>query len=250
MKPIPFSEASAEFRRFYQRVERRVDKVRGNNPYWAELSDTVEHDWRGGMDAWEALVATPQGQQEAVWVQKARTIQNDDGRADTLLNLAIHTGHGTLVEKLLCLHDTLDRDKAWTRRIDESGMTPIMAYPLPTSVLLAIATRDPEGIGPALDKLFMDCREAVDRRAPHTYRRRRVAIETWQQVALRSKDIVLPQIQAWMGAQTDMRLGEEELDGALDRLRSLVLSQTLQTVAAGVRPEVGATEPKARTPKL
>ena len=231
MTPLSFSETSDAFKRFWARVERRVEKVDSMLMTAPTPLESLEHDWKGAMEAWRGLVSTPQGRQEVVFAQK----KIGGGGRETLLNRAAGTGHGPLVEHILCVHDTLDPGHAWAGREDHSGRTPISHYPQTISVLCSMARRVPGQIGATLDRLLEDTQKMVEHGDWREIAQCVVAFDTWSRVVARSEDIIRPAVHDWITTRSHPRVGHAEVDAALGRLGSFTRAQQLTQVATTVR---------------
>lgn len=242
MDYIKFVDASPEFKRLWGRVERRIDKLEQLAPLTGDGSpiETVEHNWRGTMELWRKLISSEQGKREVVGVVKKAFGEAKKNRGDLLLHKAIATGHGTLVEEILRIHDELDPDKAWARQESTFYVRAIEIRWPTVAVLEAIARRTPEDVPAALNWLLDDIDEYVNNNPKRTLMYTE-AVNAWMAVGERSADIVAPAISQWAITHPDVRVGPEQLEAALQRLVSFGQARTLAEVAqdSRTRPDAG-----------
>lgn len=242
MEQIKFVDASPEFKRFWGRVDRRIDKREQLAPVSRDgtPTETFEHDWQGTMELWRTLVATDQGKREVVGVVKKAFGEQKLERGDLLLHKAISAGHGTLVEQILRVHDELDPGKSWALQENTFYVRAIEIRWPTVAVLEAIARRTPEDVPAALNWLLDDIDEYVNNNPKRTLMYTE-AVNAWMAVGERSPDIVAPAISQWAITHPDVRVGPEQLEDALHRLVSFGQARTLAEVAQDSRtgPDVG-----------
>lgn len=232
MDSLPFNDTSPEFQRFWKRIENRIEKLRDQHYENADQIEFVGAAWRGVWPAWKRLVATREGREEVVRVQKKPFCRDDGYAVETLLNMAILTGHGALVEAILQQHDTLDPTQDWTTHTNPGIRTALTRVPHAPAVLTALAKRASADIGEALDVLVDDMRNAHQHghQNLHLYV---LATESWIAAGTRSEDVILPAIAAWATGRKDAPIEHPDLAGAVKRLESFAKTWALARLVDG-----------------
>ena len=248
------TQTPAAFQRLWKRLQRRVERFENAFQLTATPIETLEHNWIGVQAEWDELTSTEAGQRLLVEFKQKISGEyilrdSNDPRVRSILTLVCETGHGTLTENILQLHDKFDPTQQWRRQQNGWRRTPLEAHAISVMSLKALAKRAPQDIPKALDVLLNDLKEIAEHNDYRDFQSKIVLVETWLEVAKHSTKEVRNAMIDWIRSGPDLTVGDPQMQEALDMFVGYIKVRALKSQARQARPKQPEQERK-HTPKL